>query len=146
MKLLPVPEMIRGQRIVFCDDSIVRGTQLCDQVHRLFADGAREVHMRIACPPLLYGCRFLNFSRSRSELDLAARRAVKELAGDGAQVGIYRDPDSEAHAQVVERVRQRLGLTSLRYQRLDDLVTAIGLPANRVCTYCWSGCDVSCPG
>jgi amidophosphoribosyltransferase len=115
-------------------------------VHRLFADGAREVHMRIACPPLLYGCRFLNFSRSRSELDLAARRAVKELAGDGAQVGIYRDPDSEAHAQVVERVRQRLGLTSLRYQRLDDLVTAIGLPANRVCTYCWSGCDVSCPG
>jgi amidophosphoribosyltransferase len=146
MKLIPVPDLIRGQRIVFCDDSIVRGTQLRDQVHRLYDDGASEIHMRIACPPLLFGCRFLNFSRSRSEMDLAARRAIKELEGDAADIDSYRDPDGAHYASMVERIQKRLGLASLRYQRLDDLRAAIGVPSEKICTFCWSGRDISCKG
>jgi amidophosphoribosyltransferase len=140
MKLIPVPEIIRGQRLLFCEDSIVRGTQLKDTIRRLYDHGAKEVHMRPACPPLVFRCKFLNFSRSRSELDLAARKAVKELEGtDDKDLGIYADADSDKHAAMVEAIRRRLGLTSLRYQRLDDLVAAIGLPRERLCTYCWNG-------
>jgi amidophosphoribosyltransferase len=140
MKLIPVRELIEGKRLLFCEDSIVRGTQLQDTIQRLYDEGAREVHMRPACPPLCFGCKYLNFSRSRSELDLAGRRAVAELEGTDAGVPAgYTDPDSELHARMVERVRDRLKLTTLRYQRLDDLIEAIGLPAEKVCTFCWSG-------
>jgi len=142
MKLITIREVIQGKRVLFCEDSIVRGTQLRDTVRRLFEYGAKEVHMRPACPPLVYGCKFLNFSQSRSELDLAARQAIKELEGEhDKHLEDYADPDSERHAKMVERVRQQLGLTSLKYQRLDDLVEAIGLPKGRVCTYCWDGCE-----
>jgi amidophosphoribosyltransferase len=142
MKLIPINDMIQGQRLLFCEDSIVRGTQLKDAIQRLYDFGAREVHMRPACPPLLFGCKFLNFSRSRSEMDLAARKAVTELEGQ-AEVNLknYTDPDSEKYIAMVERVRLRLGLTSLEYQRLDDLVSAIGLPKDKLCTYCWDGAE-----
>jgi len=142
MKLIPIREVIRGKRVLFCEDSIVRGTQLRDTVRRLFEYGAKEVHMRPACPPLVHGCKFLNFSQSRSELDLAARQAIKELEGeDDKHLDDYADPDSARHAAMVERIRQQLGLTSLKYQRLDDLVEAIGLPKARLCTYCWDGAE-----
>ena len=140
MKLIPICEIIAGNRLLFCEDSIVRGTQLKDIIRRVFDCGASEVHMRPACPPLVFGCKFLNFSRSGSELDLAGRRAVHELEGEEpADLYAYSDPDSAPYAAMVENIRQRLGLTTLRYQRLDDLVTAIGLPRERLCTYCWSG-------
>jgi len=144
MKLIPIRELIHGQRMLFCEDSIVRGTQLTDTIRRLYQYGAKEVHMRPACPPLVFGCKFLNFSRSRSELDLAGRRAVKELEGTAeCDLTGYADPDSDQHAAMVERIRRRLNLTSLRYQRLDDLVEAIGLPKHKLCTYCWDGTE--CP-
>jgi len=142
MKLIPIGEIIRGKKMLFCEDSIVRGTQLRGAIQRLYDCGAREVHMRVACPPLAYSCKFLNFSRSRSELDLAARKAMKELA-----VGAEPDPrectacGSEKYRAVVERVRQMLRLSSLKYQRLEDLVAAIGLPREKLCTYCWDGTE-----
>jgi amidophosphoribosyltransferase len=139
MKLIPIRDLIAGKRILFCEDSIVRGTQLRDIVSRVFDHGAREVHMRPACPPLLHGCPFLNFSRSRSEMDLAARRAIKELEGDGLQhLDEYADPATPRYAAMVERIRQRLGLTTLRYQTLPDMIAAIGLPRERLCTHCWN--------
>jgi amidophosphoribosyltransferase len=141
MKLIPVPELIRGKRLLFCEDSIVRGTQLKDTIQRLFGAGACEVHMRPACPPLIHGCKFLNFSRSRSVLDLAGRRAVKELGEGEEQLRDYADAQSDRHAAMVERIRQRLGLTTLRYQTLDDLVGAIGLPKQKLCTFCWDGAE-----
>jgi amidophosphoribosyltransferase len=142
MKLIPIRELIHGKRVLFCEDSIVRGTQLRDTIRRLFDLGAREVHMRPACPPLVHGCRFLNFSRSGSELDLAARKAIKELEGDDDKhLEDYADADSHRHSLMVERIRQHLGLTSLKYQRLCDLVAAIGLPKGRLCTYCWDGAE-----
>jgi len=141
MKLIPIPELIRDRRLLFCEDSIVRGTQLKDTIERLYECGAKEVHMRPACPPLIYGCKFLNFSRSKSVLDLAGRRAVREI-GDGEEhLAEYADPTSERHQTMVQRVRLRLGLTTLRYQKLGDLVSAIGLPKERLCTYCWDGAD-----
>jgi amidophosphoribosyltransferase len=140
MKLIPISELIDGQRLLFCEDSIVRGTQLKDTVERLYQAGALEVHMRPACPPLVFGCPHLNFSRSRSELDLAARRAVKALEGDADKhLDEYCDPDSDRYCAMVEWIRKQLNLTTLRYQRLDDLVEAIGLPRNKLCTYCWNG-------
>jgi amidophosphoribosyltransferase len=147
MKLIQVRELIQGKRLLFCEDSIVRGTQLKDTIQRLFGAGAHEVHMRPACPPLIYGCKFLNFSRSRSVLDLAGRRAVKELGESEDQLETYADADSDRHKAMVERIRQRLGLTTLKYQKLGDLVEAIGLPNDKVCTYCWDGTQscASCP-
>lgn len=140
MKIIPVRELIQGQRLLFCEDSIVRGTQLRDTVQRIFDYGAREVHMRPACPPLIFGCKFLNFSRSKSELDLAGRRAIKELEGhDGPPPAAYAQPDSPQCKAMVERIRQRLGLTTLQYQQLDDLVESIGMPKEKLCTYCWDG-------
>jgi len=142
MKLIPICEIIAGNRLLFCEDSIVRGTQLKDIIRRVFDCGATEVHMRPACPPLVFGCKFLNFSRSGSELDLAGRMAVHELEGDDpANLHDYADPDSPQYAAMVESIRRRLGLTSLQYQRLDDLVAAIGLPRQQLCTYCWSGTE-----
>jgi amidophosphoribosyltransferase len=140
MKLIPIRDLIEGKRILFCEDSIVRGTQLKDIISRLFDYGAREVHMRPACPPLIYGCPFLNFSRSRSELDLAGRKAIEEMQGDSARsLDAYADPESDRHRAMVEKIRARLGLTTLRYQKLDDMVAAIGLPREKLCTYCWNG-------
>ena len=140
MKLIPVEELIDGNRLLFCEDSIVRGTQLSDIIRRLFDRGALEVHMRPACPPLLYSCKFLNFSQSKSELDLAGRKAIVDLDGNGeGRLDGYADPDSGLHAAMVERIGERLELTSLRYQRLDDMIEAIGLPRERLCTYCWNG-------
>jgi amidophosphoribosyltransferase len=142
MKLIPIRELIAGKRLLFCEDSIVRGTQLKDTIQRLYEAGAKEVHMRPACPPLIFGCKFLNFSRSRSELDLAGRRAIQELEPgcQGCQPA-YVDPDSGKFKAMVEAVRRRLNLTTLEYQRLDDLVAAIGLPKEKLCTFCWDGAE-----
>ncbi len=140
MKLIPIQELIQGKRLLFCEDSIVRGTQLQDTVKRIFDAGASEIHMRPACPPLVFGCKYLNFSRSRSVLDLAGRRAIKEIEGTGEVVPpAYLDPDSSEFAEMIESIRKRLGLTSLSYQRLDDLIEAIGLDADKLCTYCYNG-------
>lgn len=143
MKLIPIRELIEGQRIVFCEDSIVRGTQLQDIIQRVYDYGGREAHMRPACPPLVYGCKYLNFSRSRSSLDLATRRAIREIEGDEDTdtPETYADHSTPEHAEMVERIRARLKLTTLRYQRLPDLVDAIGLPKEKLCTYCWDGCE-----
>jgi len=142
MKLIPIQELIHGKRLLFAEDSIVRGTQLQDTIRRIFDCGAREVHMRPACPPLVFGCKFLNFSRSRSVLDLAGRKAIKELEGrSDACLEQYSDPCSEKYCAMVDRIRARLQLTSLRYQKLDDLVNAIGLPKEKLCTYCWNGAE-----
>lgn len=143
MKLIPIPELTRGSRMLFCDDSIVRGTQLKNTFGRLFDSGAEEIHLRIACPPLLFGCPYLNFSRSRSEDELAARRAIREIEGEGRLteelLARYADPSGDEHRGMVESIRRRLSITSLRYQRLPDMIEAIGLPAEHLCTYCWSG-------
>ena len=140
MKLIPVPELIKDQRILFCEDSIVRGTQLKGTIQRLYKYGAAEVHMRPACPPLVYGCEFLNFSRSRSVLDLAGRRAIEELEGSADKdPAEYACAGSEKHCAMLEGIRQRLDLTTLKYQKLDDLVTAIGMPKEKLCTFCWDG-------
>lgn len=142
MKLIPVQEFIKGKRLLFCEDSIVRGTQLQDTIQRLYDAGALEVHMRPACPPLVYACKFLNFSRSRSELDLAARTAINELVGDNVEgLNEYAQAGSEKYMAMVESIRKRLNLTSLQYQRLEDLVEAIGLPKKKLCTYCWDGAE-----
>jgi amidophosphoribosyltransferase len=142
MKLIPVRELVEGQRLLFAEDSIVRGTQLKDTIQRLYECGAKEVHMRPACPPLVYSCKFLNFSRSRSELDLAGRKAIQEIEGTADNFPHeYADPNSDKHAAMVKRIRKKLKLTSLKYQRLPDLVEAIGLPKERLCTYCWDGTE-----
>ncbi|MFH2005066.1 MAG: amidophosphoribosyltransferase [bacterium] len=144
MKLIPVEELIRGYRLLFCEDSIVRGTQLTDIIKRLFDIGAKELHMRPACPPLLYGCKYLNFSRSRSELDLAARRAVAKLEPKGDEyLDEYADAGTDRYARMIEQIRKQIGLTTLQYQRLDDMVEAIGMPRDKVCTFCWNG-DEGC--
>jgi amidophosphoribosyltransferase len=142
MKLIPIPELIDGQRILFCEDSIVRGTQLRDTIQRLYDHGAREVHMRPACPPLIYGCRFLNFSRSGSDLDLAARQAIQELNGSAEpKLADYACYGSSKYCAMVDCIRKRLNLTTLKYQKLENLVQAIGLPKEKLCTYCWDGAD-----
>jgi amidophosphoribosyltransferase len=142
MKLIPVPDLVQNKRLLFCEDSIVRGTQLIDTIKRLYEAGAKEVHMRPACPPLIHGCKFLNFSRSKSEQDLAGRRSLRELEGgkDNA-LAEYADHKSHRYEAMVDRIRQDLRLTTLKYQRLDDLVSAIGLPKEKLCTYCWDGCE-----
>ncbi|MCK5849705.1 MAG: amidophosphoribosyltransferase [Kiritimatiellae bacterium] len=140
MKLIPVKELIKGKRMLFCEDSIVRGTQLQDVVERLYDYGAKEIHMRPACPPLIHGCKYLNFSRSRSIMDLAGRRAIKEIEGDdNKNLEEYANPCSEKHCLMVEKICERLKLTTLKYQKLDDLIEAIGLPKEKLCTYCWDG-------
>jgi amidophosphoribosyltransferase len=140
MKLIPVQELIEGNRILFCEDSIVRGTQLTDIIRRLFDHGARELHMRPACPPLIHSCKFLNFSRSKSEMDLAGRKAILDLEGRAdVHLDEYSDPDSDRYHAMVEQIGKKIELTSLRYQRLDDMIEAIGLPSEKLCTFCWNG-------
>ncbi|MFC1813053.1 amidophosphoribosyltransferase [Thermodesulfobacteriota bacterium] len=140
MKLIPIRDLIEGKRILFCEDSIVRGTQLQDNIQILFDYGASEVHMRPACPTLIYPCEFLNFSPSRSTLDLAGRKAIKELEGeDEKYLNEYATSSSEKNMAMVDRIRHRLRLTTLKYQKLEDLVEAIGLPKDKLCTHCWDG-------
>lgn len=142
MKLIPIKEHINDKRLLFCEDSIVRGTQLRKTIKRLFTYGAKEVHMRPACPPLIFGCKFLNFSRSRSELDLAGRWAIKELTGQDIEKPIeYVDSNSANFIAMVDVIREKLHLTTLKYQKLADLVKAIGLPKEKLCTYCWDGVE-----
>ncbi len=139
MKLIPNKAVIKDKKMVFLDDSIVRGTQLKDNTQDLRASGAAEVHMRIACPPLLFACNFLNFSESRSIMELAGRKAIKQLGGDESELAEYSDPDSPKYAAMVAQIAKNLDLDSLIYQRLDDLVLAIGLPKEKLCTHCWDG-------
>ena len=143
MKLIPISELIKGKKLLFCEDSIVRGTQLKDTIQRLFDFGALEVHMRPACPPLTHGCKFLNFSRSKSELDLAARKAIKEIEGvDDKDLDEYSTEGSEKHKGMIKQISKMLKLTTLKYQKLADLVEAIGLPKEKICTYCWDGAEI----
>jgi len=138
MKLIPIKELIEGKRILFCEDSIVRGTQLQDTIQILYEYGAKEVHMRPACPTLIYPCDFLNFSTSRSTLDLAGCRAIAEIEGaEDRDLAEYATAGSQKNLAMVDNIRQRLKLTSLQYQKLEDLVTAIGLPKEKLCTHCW---------
>jgi len=139
MKLIPNKQVIEGKRMVFCDDSIVRGTQLKDNTQDLRRAGAREVHMRIACPPLTFPCNFLNFSQSRSTMELATRKAIKQLEGEEKDLQSYADPASEKYRAMVEQIARNLDIDSLIYQDLGDLVEAIGLPKEKLCTHCWDG-------
>jgi len=140
MKLIPNTALINGKKGIFLDDSIVRGTQLKDNVKDLHMAGIKEVHMRIACPPLTFPCEFLNFSRSRSNLDLATHRAVKQLEGkEDVDMREYSDSCNGKYQAMVEQIRKNLDLTTLRFQKLDDLVDAIGLPKEKLCTHCWDG-------
>ena len=141
MKLIPNESVIKGKRGILLDDSIVRGTQLKDNTRALHEAGMEEVHMRIACPPLTYPCEFLNFSRSRSNMELATHIAIKELEGkvENDLLKEYSEPGNGKYQTMVDQIRKRLGLTTLRYQKLSDLVDAIGLPKGRLCTHCWDG-------
>jgi len=142
MKLMPITDLIHGKRLLFCDDSIVRGTQMRETVELLYTCKAKEVHVRSACPPLLYSCKYLNFSRSRSELDLAARQAIKKLEGnESASLEEYSDPKTERYRCMVEYIGKHLNFTTLKYQSLPDMLEAIGLPHQNICTYCWNGKD-----
>ena len=140
MKLIPIKELIEGKKVLFCEDSIVRGTQLKDNVEILYEYGAREVHMRPACPTLIFPCEFLNFSQSRSTLDLAGRSAIEKLEENDEQfLNEYARADSQRNAAMIDKIRERLNLTTLKYQSLEDLVEAIGLPKDELCTHCWDG-------
>lgn len=142
MKLLPVHQLIKDKKMLLIDDSIVRGTQLRETTEFLYESGAREVHIRPACPPLLFGCKYLNFSRSNSEMELITRAVIKELEGDDVseeKLRRYADPDTEEYERMVEGIRKKLNFTSLRFNRLDDMLDAVGLPPENLCTYCWNG-------
>jgi len=140
MKLIPVRELIEGKKVIFCDDSVVRGTQMQDNVQILHEYGVSEIHVRIACPCLIYPCEYLNFSTSRSTLELVSRKVILELEGsENAALDEYVRDGSERHRAMVEKICSRLKLTTLRYQKLEDLVAAIGLPKEKLCTHCWDG-------
>ena len=142
IKLNVLREAVAGKRVIMIDDSIVRGTQLGETTEFLYQSGAREVHIRPACPPLLFGCKYLNFSRSTSEMELITRRVIKELEGcdpDRATLEEYADPDSEKYRKMVEKIGEKLHFTSLHYHRLDDMMESVGIDADCLCTYCWNG-------
>ena len=141
MKQIPVPELIEGKKLLFVDDSIVRGTQLRETVEFLYESGAKEVHMRSACPPIMYGCKYLNFSRSNSDMELLARKKVQELEGDEGQKHLeeYADASTERGQCLLKSICEEMGFDSLGYQSLDGLLKAIGLDKSKVCTYCWNG-------
>ena len=141
MKQIPVPELIEGKKLLFVDDSIVRGTQLRETVEFLYDSGAAEVHMRSACPPIMYGCKYLNFSRSNSDMDLLARRTVQELEGDEGQNHLeeYADVRTERGQCLLSTICKELGFDSLGYQSLEGLLEAIGIDRDKICTYCWTG-------
>ena len=141
MKLIPVHDLIEGKRLLLIDDSIVRGTQLRETTEFLYESGAKEVHIRPACPPLLYGCKYLNFSRSSSEMELITRRIIKDMEGDAANVNldVYANPDSVEYKEMLDRICKQLNFTTLAFNRLDDMIEAVGLPKDKLCTYCWDG-------
>lgn len=141
MKLIPVHDLIQGKSLLLIDDSIVRGTQLRETTEFLYQSGAREVHIRPACPPLLYGCKYLNFSRSTSEMDLITRRVLKEMEQEGREIDLkrYVDPDTPEYAEMLQRIGKQLNFTTLRYHRLDDMIASVGIDRDRLCTYCWDG-------
>ncbi|MCR4762999.1 MAG: amidophosphoribosyltransferase [Lachnospiraceae bacterium] len=142
MKLLPVHELIDGKRILLIDDSIVRGTQLRETTEFLYQSGAGEVHVRPACPPILFGCKYINFSRSTSEMELIARRIIREEEGEDVEREVltdYANPDSDRYHEMLERIRKQLGFTTLSFNRLDDMLDAVGIGRDRLCTYCWDG-------
>lgn len=141
MKLIPVEELIRDKRLLFIDDSIVRGTQMGGTAKFLYDSGAKEVHIRSACPPILFGCKYLNFSRSSSEMELITRRTIMELEGEGGLDHLfeYADSKTERYKKMVDAIAKKLDFTSLGYQTLEGMLEAIGLPADQVCTYCWTG-------
>lgn len=141
MKLIPVHDLIQDKSLLLIDDSIVRGTQLRETTEFLYQSGAKEVHIRPACPPLLYGCKYLNFSRSTSEMDLITRRVLKDLEREGrfTRLEAYSNPETEEYREMLERIRQQLNFTTLRYHRLDDMIAAVGIDRCKLCTYCWDG-------
>ena len=142
MKIIPVHELINGKRILLIDDSIVRGTQLRETTEFLYKSGAKEVHVRPACPPIMYGCKYINFSRSTSDMDLITRRVIRDKEGENVSIEVleeYANPDSEKYHQMIDEIRTKLGFTSLSFNRLDDMVKAIGIEKERLCTYCFDG-------
>lgn len=140
MKLIPNRTMMEGHRVLFCDDSIVRGTQLKDNVKVLYDYGAKEIHMRIACPPLIYGCPFIGFTSSKSDMELITRRIIKDLEGDeNKNLDKYAQTDSPEYKKMVSVIAERFGLTSLKFNTLEILIEAIGLPKCKVCTHCFDG-------
>ncbi len=142
MKLIPIHDLIFGKRLLLIDDSIVRGTQLGETAEFLYESGAKEVHIRLGCPPILFACKYLNFSRSTSDMELITRRTIKELENgepDEATLKLYATSDTPQYNAMVEKIREKLHFTSLRYHRLDDMAAAIGLPKEKLCTYCWDG-------
>ncbi len=140
MKLIPNQAMLEGKRLLFCDDSIVRGTQLSDNAKVLFKYGAKEVHMRIACPPIIYGCKFLNFTSQKSDMELMTRKIINEIEGDcNKNLDKYSTTDSPEYKAMVEIMRERLGLTTLKFNTVETLIKSIGLPKCKVCTHCFDG-------
>ena len=141
MKLIPVHDLIQGKRLLLIDDSIVRGTQMRGTTQFLYQSGAKEVHIRPACPPLLYGCKYLNFSRSTSEMDLITRQVIRDMEGDDkfARLDAYSNPETAEYQEMVRHIGERLDFTSLRYHRLDDMIESVGLDREKLCTYCWDG-------
>ena len=142
MKLIPIHELIQGKSLLLIDDSIVRGTQLRETTEFLYESGAKEVHIRPACPPLVYGCKYLNFSRSKSDMDLITRKVIQKLEGPDVSDEIlqeYTDPSSEKYEIMVEEIRKELNFTSLKFNRLDDMLDSVGIDPEHLCTYCWNG-------
>ena len=141
MKLIPVHDLIQDKSLLLIDDSIVRGTQLRETTEFLYQSGAKEVHIRPACPPLLFGCKYLNFSRSSSEMDLITRRVLKEMEQEGRTIDLkdYVNPDTAEYNEMVDRIGQQLNFTSLRFHRLDDMIDSVGIDKCKLCTYCWDG-------
>ena len=141
MKLIPIASLIKDKSLLLIDDSIVRGTQLRDTTEYLYKNGAKEVHIRPACPPIMYGCQYLNFSRSTSEMDLIARRVIRKREGDNDvnMLATYANPDTPEYEAMVEDIRKELNFTSLRFNRLDDMIEAIGIDPEKICTYCFDG-------
>ena len=142
MKLIPIHELINDKSLLLIDDSIVRGTQLGETTEFLYESGAKEVHIRPACPPLLFGCKYINFSRSNSEMELIARRVICEEEGDNVERTIledYANPDSDRYHLMLDKIREKLNFTSLAFNRLDDMIEAVGIDKSKLCTYCWDG-------
>ena len=144
MKLIPIMELIENQRLVLIDDSIVRGTQLHNKTEFLKESGAAEVHVRSACPPIMFGCKYLNFSRSTSELELIARRMVQKVEGENVDRSVldrYADPNTAEYAHMLDMIREQLNFDSLAYNRLDDMIDSVGIDPDKLCTYCWNGVE-----
>ena len=141
MKQIPVNELIRGKNLLFVDDSIVRGTQLRETVEFLYENGAKEVHIRSACPPILYGCKYLNFSRATSDMELLARSVIMELEGEEGfeHLDEYTDTNTERGKKLRQAICEKMHFSSLEYQSLDGVAEAIGLDRCKICTYCWNG-------